>query len=195
MDYASEGLIAAEARRARRTQFSVWMLVLTPALALLIQVYLPLFESLRLISRIELPLLVTIYFGLMRHSQIRGLTLGLLLGLAQDSFSRYYIGMYGICKTMVGYLAASIGMQFDVESPLVRFLICGLFLWLPRVSVLGSAARTSGPARGPGHTRRTNLDPGKCIDRYRAFQCPGPIPTTGVTCIDISPYWPLPPCS
>ena len=35
--------------------------------------------------------------------------------------------MYGICKTMVGYLAASIGMQFDVESPLVRFLICGLF--------------------------------------------------------------------
>ncbi len=127
MDYASEGLIAAEARRARRTQFSVWMLVLTPALALLIQVYLPLFESLRLISRIELPLLVTIYFGLMRHSQIRGLTLGLLLGLAQDSFSRYYIGMYGICKTMVGYLAASIGMQFDVESPLVRFLICGLF--------------------------------------------------------------------
>ncbi len=127
MDYANEGLIAAEARRARRTQFSVWMLVLTPALALLIQVYLPLFQTLKYVSRIELPLLVTIYFGLMRHSQIRGLTLGLLLGLAQDSFSRYYIGMYGICKTMVGYLAASIGMQFDVESPVVRFLLCGVF--------------------------------------------------------------------
>ena len=127
MEYASEGLIATEARRARRTQFSIWMLLITPALALLIQVYLPLFQTLHFISRIELPLLVTIYFGLMRHSQIRGLTLGLILGMAQDSFSRYYIGMYGICKTMVGYLAASIGMQFDVESSVVRFLLCGVF--------------------------------------------------------------------
>ena len=127
MEYASEGLIAAEARRARRTQFSIWMLLITPALALLIQVYLPLFQTLHFISRIELPLLVTIYFGLMRHSQIRGLTLGLILGMAQDSFSRYYIGMYGICKTMVGYMAASIGMKFDVENSMVRFLLCGVF--------------------------------------------------------------------
>jgi rod shape-determining protein MreD len=79
------------------------------------------------VSRIELPLLVTIYFSLMRRSQIRGLAIGMVLGLAQDSFSRYYIGMYGICKTMVGYFSASIGMQFDVEHSLVRLILCFVF--------------------------------------------------------------------
>ena len=127
MDYANEGLLGAEARKSRRTQFSVWVLLATPALALLIQVYLPLFQTLRLVSRIELPLLVTIYFGLMRRSQIRGLTLGLILGLAQDSFSRYYLGMYGICKTMVGYLSASLSVQVDVENHIVRLLLCAIF--------------------------------------------------------------------
>jgi rod shape-determining protein MreD len=127
MDYANEGLLGAEARRARRTQFSPWVLIAAPALALLIQVYLPLFQTLRFVSRIELPLLVTIYFGLMRRSQIRGLSLGLVLGLAQDSFSTYYIGMYGICKTMVGYLSASLSVQVDVENSVVRMLLCFIF--------------------------------------------------------------------
>lgn len=127
MAYANEGLLGAEARRARRTQFSIWVILAAPALALLIQVYLPLFQTLRFVSRIELPLLVTIYFGLMRRSPIRGLTLGLVLGLAQDSFSRYYIGMYGICKTMVGYLSASLSVQVDVENHVVRLLLCTIF--------------------------------------------------------------------
>jgi rod shape-determining protein MreD len=51
----------------------------------------------------------------------------MVLGLVQDSFTRYYIGMYGICKTMVGYLSASIGMQFDVEHSLVRLILCFVF--------------------------------------------------------------------
>jgi rod shape-determining protein MreD len=70
---------------------------------------------------------VTIYFAVMRRSPIRGLFIGMALGLAQDSFSRYPIGMYGLCKTMVGYFAASIGIQFDVEHPVVRFSLCFVF--------------------------------------------------------------------
>jgi len=35
--------------------------------------------------------------------------------------------MYGICKTMVGYFSASIGMQFDVENTLVRLILCFVF--------------------------------------------------------------------
>ncbi len=127
MDYSTDRLLVNDARQVRSTKYPVWVFFAIPLIALLIQVYLPLFQTLRFVSRIELPLLVTIYFSLMRRSQIRGLTLGMALGLAQDSFSRYYIGMYGICKTMVGYLSASIGMQFDVEHSVVRLILCFVF--------------------------------------------------------------------
>ncbi|MES1262570.1 MAG: rod shape-determining protein MreD [Acidobacteriota bacterium] len=127
MDYTTDRILVNDARQVNSSQYPVWVFFAIPLLALLIQVYLPLFQTLRFVSHIELPLLVTIYFSLMRRSQIRGLTLGMALGLAQDSFSRYYIGMYGICKTMVGYLSASIGMQFDVEHSLVRLILCFVF--------------------------------------------------------------------
>jgi rod shape-determining protein MreD len=127
MEYSTDRILVSNARQLRSSKYPVWVFFAIPLLSLLIQVYLPLFQTLRFVSRIELPLLVTIYFSLMRRSQIRGLALGMLLGLAQDSFSRYYIGMYGICKTMVGYLSASIGMQFDVEHSLVRLILCFVF--------------------------------------------------------------------
>jgi len=47
--------------------------------------------------------------------------------LAQDSLLSQRIGMYGICKTLVGYLSASIGMQFDVEHSLVRLVLIFVF--------------------------------------------------------------------
>ena len=128
MEYTPpERILVTDARQVRSSKYPVWVFFAIPLVALLIQVYLPLFQTLKFIENIELPLLVTIYFSLMRRSQIRGLTLGMLLGLAQDSFSRYYIGMYGICKTMVGYLSASIGLQFDVEHSLVRLILCFVF--------------------------------------------------------------------
>ncbi len=120
-------ILVDDARQVRRARYPTWVFIVVPLTALLIQIYLPLFETLRFVSKIDLPLLVTIYFALMRRSQIRGLTIGLILGLAQDSFSRFYIGMYGLCKTMVGYMSASIGMQFDVEHPFVRLLLCLVF--------------------------------------------------------------------
>jgi rod shape-determining protein MreD len=127
MDYSTERILVDDARQVRSASFPLWVFFAVPLLALLIQVYLPLFQTLHFISRIELPLLVTIYFALMRRSQIRGLLIGMALGLAQDSFSRFYIGMYGICKTIVGYLSASIGTQFDVEHSFVRFILCFIF--------------------------------------------------------------------
>ena len=38
-----------------------------------------------------------------------------------------HLGMYGICKTLVGYFSASIGMQFDVEHAFVRLVLCFIF--------------------------------------------------------------------
>jgi len=127
MPYSSQRLLVDDARQVRRTKYPLWVFFAVPLLALLIQVYLPLFQTLRYLSRIDLPLLVTIYFSLMRRSQIRGLTIGMALGLAQDSLLSQKIGMFGICKTLVGYLSSSIGMQFDVEHPLVRFILCFIF--------------------------------------------------------------------
>src|SRR5271168_1657610 len=128
MEYpVTSRIMVDSARQVRSASYPVWVFFAIPLLALLIQVYLPLFETLRFISLIELPLLVTIYFALMRRSQLRGLGIGVALGLAQDSLFQQPIGMYGICKTLVGYFSASVGMQFDVEHALVRTVLCFVF--------------------------------------------------------------------
>jgi len=128
MEYPATSRVMVDGpRQVRSASYPIWVYFAVPLIALLIQVYLPLFQTLRLVSRIELPLLVTIYFALMRRSQIRGLTIGMTLGLVQDSVFQQHIGMYGICKTLVGYFAASIGMQFDADHPFVRLLLCFFF--------------------------------------------------------------------
>src|SRR5262249_28103821 len=54
---------------------------------------------------VDLPLLVTIYFGVSRRNPVTGLFLGAVIGLAQDALSHDNpIGLYGIAKTLVGYL-------------------------------------------------------------------------------------------
>jgi rod shape-determining protein MreD len=71
---------------------------------------------------IDLPLLVTIYFGVSRRSPASGLFLGAAIGLIQDALSHDYpIGLYGISKTIVGYLASSVGARIDTEHPVARF--------------------------------------------------------------------------
>jgi rod shape-determining protein MreD len=147
MEYSTGRIMVDSARQVRSAAYPIWVYFAVPLLALLIQVYLPLFETLRFISQIELPLLVTIYFSLMRRSQLRGLAIGVTLGLAQDSLFQQPLGMYGICKTLVGYFSASIGMQFDVEHGLVRLVLCFIFylfhqffFWLLQRSLLDQPA-------------------------------------------------------
>ncbi len=139
MEFSTGRILVDDARQIRRARYPIWVFFIIPLASLLIQVYLPLFETLRFVAKIDLPLLVTIYFALMRRSQLRGLTIGLILGLAQDSFSRFYIGMYGMCKTMVGYFSASVGMQFDVEHSFVRILLCFVFYMFHQFLLLGFA--------------------------------------------------------
>lgn len=71
---------------------------------------------------IELPLLVTIYFGVSRRNPTSGLLLGAAIGILQDALSHDNpIGLYGIAKTFVGYLASSVGARIDTEHPISRF--------------------------------------------------------------------------
>jgi rod shape-determining protein MreD len=107
------------------SRFRAWVLLAVPIAAILFQVYVPRFFE--FLSYLELPLLVTIYFALMRRSQIGGLFVGLFIGLAQDSLSKNLLGMYGIVNTLVGYFAASVGLRIDVEHPFIRLLLAFFF--------------------------------------------------------------------
>src|ERR1700738_4858831 len=91
-----------------------------------VPVYFPKFAVL------DLPLLLTIYFGLSRRNPSSGLLLGMVIGLLQDSLSGQTIplGLYGIAKTIVGYLASSIGARLDTEHPAARFALTMFFFVL-----------------------------------------------------------------
>ena len=80
---------------------------------------------------IELPLLVTLYFGLSRRNPSRGLLLGMVIGMAQDGLTgANLIGLFGIAKTIVGYLASTIGARLDVEHPVSRMVLAFAFFHL-----------------------------------------------------------------
>jgi rod shape-determining protein MreD len=97
----------------------------TVALALVLEAVLPV--HLRWLQYVDLPLLVTIYFALSRRNPSGGLLLGMIIGVLQDSLSHTPIGLYGIAKTVVGFLASSIGARLDVEHPISRCLLTFAF--------------------------------------------------------------------
>ena len=107
------------------------------AIALILQAMVPAyFPGFRIL---DLPLLVTIYFGLSRRNPSTGLLLGMVIGLLQDSLSgpTVPLGFYGMGKTCIGYLASSIGARLDTEHPAARFaLIMGFFATQQAILVL-----------------------------------------------------------
>ena len=125
-------------------RFQVVALAAITLVAIIGKFYLP-----RLIPHtewLELPLLLTVYFGLMRRSPIASLFFGAFVGLAEDSLSpaNIPIGMYGITKTLVGYFAASVSLRFNVESSVIRLILCFFFFffheffyWIMRRALLG----------------------------------------------------------
>jgi rod shape-determining protein MreD len=117
--------ILVGSQREQVSRFRARVLLAVPLAAILFQVYVPRFFD--FLGFLELPLLVTIYFALMRRSQIGGLFVGAFIGLAQDSLSKNPLGMYGIVKTLVGYFAASVGLRIDVEHPFIRLMLTFFF--------------------------------------------------------------------
>jgi len=124
-------LLLSNQRESQISRFRAWVIFVVPLLAILFQVYVPLFFQ--FLGFVELPLLVTVYFALMRRSPISGLLVGAMVGLAQDSLSKNPLGMFGIVKTLVGYFAASVGLRFDVEHPFIRFLLGFFFYFFHQV--------------------------------------------------------------
>ncbi len=114
-------------KKERASKFNVASILLIPLAAILFQVYVPRF--LTFLSYLELPLLVTVYFALMRRSPVAGVLFGMGIGLAQDSLSPSHpVGMFGIVNTLVGYFSASVSQRVDVQNPGVR-LVLGFFFF------------------------------------------------------------------
>lgn len=103
----------------------------TVFLALLLQASLPIYFPRA--ALLDLPLLITLYFGLSRRNPSTGLLLGMAVGLLQDGISRTPIGLYGIAKTVVGFGASSIGARLDVEHPLARALLMFVFFHVHQI--------------------------------------------------------------
>jgi rod shape-determining protein MreD len=71
---------------------------------------------------IDLVLVVVIYVAL-TSGPVTGLLTGTFAGLIQDALSSGVIGIGGLAKTLVGFVAGVIGTQFIVAQPLPRFVV------------------------------------------------------------------------
>jgi rod shape-determining protein MreD len=73
-------------------------------------------------AALDLVLIVVVYVSLVT-GPVRGLLLGTAAGLVQDALSSGIIGVGGLAKTVVGFVAGVLGSQFIVTAPLSRFLV------------------------------------------------------------------------
>lgn len=102
-----------------------------PLLALFIQVFVS--KWLGFIKIFDLPLLITIFFAVARRRPVPSLITGALIGTFQDVLAGSYIGLNGIAKTMVGFLASSLGVRIDVDNPGSRFIMTFAFSLVHRI--------------------------------------------------------------
>jgi len=131
-------------RKNRASKFKWISIVGIPLAAILFQVYVPRFFT--TLAYLEMPLLVTVYFSLMRRSPPSGVLFGMCIGLAQDSLSNQPLGMFGLVKTLVGYFAASVGQRFEANSAVLRLVLAFFFFffhqffyWVLARALLGQA--------------------------------------------------------
>ena len=111
---------------------TLWVTILV---ALLLQTFLPL--KFPLAGLMDFPLLVTVYFTLVRQNKIFGIALGTGLGLTQDALSHGYVGMFGMAKALVGYLAAFAAIRFNVESLFARSVVTASLILLHNLCMAG----------------------------------------------------------
>jgi len=144
MSEYSERLLVDAPRKNKVQRLRLIWLVLIPLVAILFQVYVARFFH--QLSYLELPLLITVHFALSERRPIPALAYGAVIGMIQDALSYQPIGMLGIVKTLVGYFAASVSLRFDVENPVVTFVLTFFFFffheflhWVEKRALLGQS--------------------------------------------------------
>jgi rod shape-determining protein MreD len=131
-------------RELEEHSFHPAVTLLVPIAAILLQALLP--HAMPRLAILDLPLIVVIFFAVSRRSPIAGTMTGAIIGLLQDALTNRPIGVNGIAKALIGYIAASIGVQVDVENlttrVLMNFIFCvlqSLLLYLIDTRLLGLA--------------------------------------------------------
>lgn len=113
-------------QEAQEHSFSLLVTVLVPLAAILLQVYVP--RILPAFTLVDLPLLVTLYFAVSRRSPIAGTATGAIIGLLQDVITpNQPIGVNGMAMSVIGYAAASLSSQLDVDNLITRLALPGMF--------------------------------------------------------------------
>ena len=116
-------------------RFSWPITVGVPLAVLFLQGFIPVrFQFFRML---DLPLLVTIYFAVSRRNPVSGMLTGCLIGVVQDALTQHPIGVNGIAKTVVGFIASSLGVKIDVDQPGSRFLLTYVFYVLHQLIFFG----------------------------------------------------------
>lgn len=100
----------------------------TAFVALLLQTFLPV--RIPLARLFDFPLLVTIYFAVARRHKIFAIGLGTGVGLVQDALSSGLIGMLGMAKGLVGYLAATAAVKFELEGIFGRLALTATLVFI-----------------------------------------------------------------
>jgi rod shape-determining protein MreD len=114
-------------RELEQHSFPTVVTLLVPLGAILLQALLP--RPFPRLAILDLPLIVTVFFAVSRRNPVAGTLTGAAIGLLQDALTNQPIGVNGMAKSVIGYIAASIGVQIDVENLTTRILInFGFFL-------------------------------------------------------------------
>ena len=87
-------------------------------------------------AALDLVLIVVVYLGLV-SGPVAGSLLGTAAGLVQDALSSGIIGVGGLAKAVVGFVAGVLGTQFIVTAPLSRFLVFMLCTAIHAVVFMG----------------------------------------------------------
>ncbi len=114
-------------RELEQHSFPPAVAILVPLGAVLLQALLP--RPFPRLAILDLPLIITVFFAVSRRNPVAGTLTGAAIGLLQDALTSQPIGVNGMAKSVIGYIAASIGIQIDVENLTTRvFINFGFFL-------------------------------------------------------------------
>jgi len=114
-------LVASSRREVEAQPYPLFLYLIVPLVAIGLQSFVTLHFA--RFAILDLPLLVTIYFGITGRNPIAATFLGTVIGLAQDALTHRPIGVSGIAKAVIGYLAASLGVRIDTDNHLTRLLL------------------------------------------------------------------------
>lgn len=114
-------LMASSRHEVGTKSYPILIYILVPLLALGLQSLLSLHFG--FFALIDLPLLITIYYAISKREPMSATVVGALIGIAQDGLTHHPLGIFGIAKSVIGYVAASLGVRVDTENHATRLLL------------------------------------------------------------------------